>query len=218
MRSPFADAPFGTPASPFRRPASEDGSLDWRVTDAQRDRVVDYLGQAYADGRLTISEFEKRMEDAFAARTRRELNQTLSGLATVPMTASLARPLALRRSTGPTPMSSVGTGLVGLAPLTFTGPLVPLVAVALTEKGSWTRSQVANQANAQIYMWAVMVLLGILHVANPLMVAAGVGYLALTVIQAVKGFQGETWRSPITRAVPFQLIKEQDRPRKSLGR
>ncbi|MCI1748457.1 MAG: DUF1707 and DUF4870 domain-containing protein [Acidipropionibacterium sp.] len=211
MTSPFA-------GNPFQRTPKYDQSLDWRVTDAQRDRVLDYLGQAYADGRLTISEFEKRMEDALAARTRRELNQTLSGLATVPITASITGTSMVRRRTGePTPGGTVATGLIGLSPF-IAGPFGPIIGAAVAEKGSWTRKQVANQANAQVYMVAVIVLLGILLGGAKIMALAALAYAVMTVIQAVKGFQGESWRSPITRVVPFQLFKENPPSRKTIGR
>lgn len=213
MTSPFGD-------NPFQRSRADAQSLDWRVTDAQRDRVLDYLGQAYADGRITISEFEKRMEDALASRTRRELNQTLSGLATVPVTSSVhSAGLAQRRRTDATPAGSVTAGMVGLAPVAATGPLVPLIASAVTEKGTWAHRQIANQANAQIYMCIVLVLLGpVLHVTGVVVSLAWMAYLALTVIQAIKGFKGETWRNPITRVIPFQIIKEGEKPRKRIGR
>lgn len=211
MTSPFA-------GNPFQRTPKYYQSLDWRVSDAQRDRVVDYLGQAYADGRLTISEFEKRMEDALAARTRRELNQTLSGLATVPITASITGTSMVRRRTGePTPGATAAAGIIGLTPF-ISGPFGPMLGVAVTEKGSWTRKQVANQANAQVYMVAAIVLLAIFLGGDKIMAIAGLTWAVLTVIQAVKGFQGESWRNPITRVVPFQVFKESPPPRKTIGR
>ncbi len=211
MTSPFA-------GNPFQRPPRYDQSLDWRVTDVQRDRVLDYLGQAYADGRLTISEFEKRMEDALAARTRRELNQTLSGLATVPVASSVYGGMVRRTKKGePSPGGTVAAGLIGLSPF-IAGPIGPLVGAAVSEKGSWTHKQVANQANAQIYMMAVVILLGALLHGGVIVGLAIAVSVVLTLIQAIMGFQGETWRNPLTRIVPFQLVKEDVEPRKRIGR
>lgn len=74
---------------------------DVRVSDAERNRVVELLNQAVGEGRLTLDEFEDRVGGVLAARTRAEL---------VPFTADLpasdpapapelrARASSLRRS------------------------------------------------------------------------------------------------------------------------
>jgi hypothetical protein len=53
---------------------------DFRVSDANRDAVVDLLKERTADGTLTLDEFAGRVERALAARTRRELDATVAGL------------------------------------------------------------------------------------------------------------------------------------------
>ena len=60
---------------------------DLRASDADRDRVIDVLRAATADGRLTADEFNERMAAALASRTFREL---------APLTADLATPPASR--------------------------------------------------------------------------------------------------------------------------
>ncbi len=52
-----------------------------RASDADRDRVVDVLRAATADGRLTHEEFSQRMEAAFSARTLGELAMLTADLA-----------------------------------------------------------------------------------------------------------------------------------------
>lgn len=44
-----------------------------RAGDSERDDVVELLGDAFADGRLTREEFDARSEAALAARTRGDL-------------------------------------------------------------------------------------------------------------------------------------------------
>jgi Domain of unknown function (DUF1707) len=44
-----------------------------RASDADRDRVLDVLRDAAADGRLTAAEFDERMEAALSSRTLGEL-------------------------------------------------------------------------------------------------------------------------------------------------
>ena len=76
-----ADIPSaGEPPEPVPAP-------DMRASDADRDRVIDVLRAATADGRLTADEFNERMEAALASRTFREL---------APLTADLATPPASR--------------------------------------------------------------------------------------------------------------------------
>jgi Domain of unknown function (DUF1707) len=45
-----------------------------RVGDAERDAVATQLREHYADGRLTLDELNERLDQAFAARTRADLN------------------------------------------------------------------------------------------------------------------------------------------------
>ncbi|HYZ54319.1 MAG TPA: DUF1707 domain-containing protein [Streptosporangiaceae bacterium] len=45
-----------------------------RVGDADRDAVATQLREHYADGRLTLDELNERLDQAFAARTRADLN------------------------------------------------------------------------------------------------------------------------------------------------
>jgi hypothetical protein len=45
-----------------------------RVGDTERDAVATQLREHYADGRLTLDELNERLDQAFAARTRADLN------------------------------------------------------------------------------------------------------------------------------------------------
>jgi hypothetical protein len=55
-----------------------------RTSDAEREHVVAALGLHLSVGRLTMSEFENRLDTAYAARTRRELDAVLADLPTTP--------------------------------------------------------------------------------------------------------------------------------------
>ena len=70
---------------PQGEPPDPGPSPDLRASDADRDRVIDILRAATADGRLTADEFNERMEAALSSRTFREL---------APLTADLAAPPA----------------------------------------------------------------------------------------------------------------------------
>lgn len=191
-----------------------DDILDLRVTNEQRDRVIDYLGVALADGRLGHGEWEQRVEQAMRAKTRRELNAPLRGLATVPLVSSAVstRPL-------PTHGSSVGAGIVGLSAL-FTGPFGPLVGVAISERGSWSRRQIAKQANFQIDMFGLvvitMIVIGVGNmdlngVVGDAMWAWGIVWVLGTLIRAIKAFEGTDWDDPVMKMLP-RIVDEGQRP------
>jgi hypothetical protein len=55
-----------------------------RASDADRDRVIDVLRAATADGRLTADEFSERMEAALSSRTFRELAPLTADLVAIP--------------------------------------------------------------------------------------------------------------------------------------
>jgi hypothetical protein len=51
-----------------------------RVGDADRDAVAAELRDHYADGRLTLDELNERLDLAFAARTKADLNEVMRDL------------------------------------------------------------------------------------------------------------------------------------------
>jgi hypothetical protein len=61
-----------------------------RVGDAERETIAGQLREHYADGRLTLDELNERLDQAFAAKTRADLNAVLRDL---PVTARPVVPL-----------------------------------------------------------------------------------------------------------------------------
>jgi hypothetical protein len=57
---------------------------DLRVGQAERDAVVAALARHFADGRLTVEEYEERVEGALAARTGHDLEPLLADLPAEP--------------------------------------------------------------------------------------------------------------------------------------
>jgi hypothetical protein len=53
---------------------------DLRVSDAERDRAVSELSEAFRVGRITAEEFDRRSTQALSARTGRELTATVADL------------------------------------------------------------------------------------------------------------------------------------------
>ena len=75
-----------------------------RVSDAERSAVVDLLQRHAGEGRLTLDEFESRVDEAMAARTGDDLTAVLRDLPPV-----AGRSSSVRRST------SRSSPLVGVA-------------------------------------------------------------------------------------------------------
>lgn len=188
------------------------GEEQWFVSDAQRDRVVEYLRGAYVDGRLSPAEFEARVGAALAAVTRADLNATLSGLAQVPQWGRTIERLDGDR------YESLMAGFVGLTPL-VAGPFGPMFGVAVTRRGSWIRRQVAHQANFQILsvlLAGVAFVIGshfdLLSVLVPL---CGLGWFGLTITHAARAFEGREWRNPLLKVFPLRIFD--DGSRRAIG-
>jgi hypothetical protein len=76
-------------------PADPSSSPALRASDADRDRVIELLRAAVADGRLDPAEFDQRLDAALAARTIDALAPLTADLIAAPGSdGSLARPIA----------------------------------------------------------------------------------------------------------------------------
>lgn len=53
---------------------------DYRASDGDRERVVARLRRAVGDGRLTMDEFDERVQSVYAARTYGELEDLTADL------------------------------------------------------------------------------------------------------------------------------------------
>jgi hypothetical protein len=88
-----------------------------RASDADRERVADVLRDALVEGRLQLTEFESRLEEAHAARTHGELEQVVHDL---PVAQGAVVPRSER--IGGTPTWRTAVGILG----------------AFDRKGVWT--------------------------------------------------------------------------------
>jgi hypothetical protein len=67
-----------------------------RASDAERERTADQLRHAAGEGRLTLEELDERLNAAYAARTRGELEQLVGDVA-VPVSTTGDSGLTVRR-------------------------------------------------------------------------------------------------------------------------
>lgn len=194
---------------PFDHP-----SLNLRVTEEQRDRALDYLQNAYADGRLDEIDFEGRVSAALAASTRRELNKAFAGLAHIPISHAAVQPLAsVRPREGAT---NLVAGLLHWSAL-FGWIVVPAITYGITERGSELNVQAAKALNFQLLMAIVMVLsiLGTIAVG---WIGVGIAVASLTwfistIVMGARALNGSEVRYPLG-AIAFVPTK----PRPALPR
>ena len=56
------------------------GTGDFRVGDAEREAVAAELREHYAQGRLSLDDFQRSLDASFVAKTRSDLDQLISDL------------------------------------------------------------------------------------------------------------------------------------------
>ena len=158
-------------------PAASSARGKMRAADADRDRVVGFLGTAYSEGRLSKDEYDARMESAFAARTYADLDQLVADLPAaratmVPLAANTTVVTPVARTNG----LAIASLACGIAQFAF-GPLATIPAIVL---GHVARSQIkrtgeqgAGLALAGLILGWAAVILGILVIVIGLGIAAG---------------------------------------------
>jgi DUF1707 SHOCT-like domain/Cell wall-active antibiotics response LiaF, C-terminal len=71
-----------------------------RASDSDRERTVEVLRHAASDGQLTVDELEERVSVAYAARTRRELEQLTADVSPAPAIPAQGSGLTVRHGPG----------------------------------------------------------------------------------------------------------------------
>src|SRR3954468_1357007 len=106
------------PASRASRPASESSEL--RIADTDREAAISQLSRHTGDGRLTLDEFEARVDEVLQSKTRADLRVPFRGLPAL----ELEHERAPRRR-------------VDLSALTRPLVILALVAFAVVAMGAW---------------------------------------------------------------------------------
>jgi Domain of unknown function (DUF1707)/Cell wall-active antibiotics response 4TMS YvqF len=81
--SPSVPEPRPDPRPSTARESRRAGPPDYRASDADRDRILEVLREACAEGRLTTEEYEERAALALSARTVGELRPLTADLPVV---------------------------------------------------------------------------------------------------------------------------------------
>ncbi|MBM7786321.1 DUF1707 and DUF4870 domain-containing protein [Tenggerimyces flavus] len=151
------------PASPY---ASADAL---RVSDTERDRAVDMLQTAFAEGRIDHAELDHRVEGALAAVNRADLSTALRGL-------PLGHPAAAQSTQAVSAHLGATAGPVGPAPTgderavalaahwlgfftLFIGPA--LIAASKGKTSRFVRQQAMEAVNFQVTFLGANIVLGV---------------------------------------------------------
>lgn len=154
---------------------------DLRVSDAEREPVIQRLQDAYAEGRLDEDEFDMRVQLAITAKTRSELGAVTRDLEPV------RKAQVAQAETGEDRMLAAAAHAVAV-PTLFVGPLVLMLVSG--KRSEYVRRQAAEAVNFQV----TLLLLTIVTFG-----VGGVVYAVawvLSAIAAVFALTGQTFRYP----------------------
>lgn len=152
------------PASPY---ASADAL---RVSDTERDRAVDMLQTAFAEGRIDHAELDHRVEGALAAVTRSDLSTALRGIghqaaaqSTQAVSAHLGATTGPAGPAGPAPTGderavALAAHWLGFFTL-FIGPA--LIAASKGKTSRFVRQQAMEAVNFQVTFLGANIVLGV---------------------------------------------------------
>jgi uncharacterized Tic20 family protein len=213
----------------------EHPSLRTPVTQEQRDRAAEHLQAAYAEGRISEEEFDRRIGQVLAANTRKDLNEAFFGLVDVPVppsgptygpsynTSSSYRSYGPSTSAGMSPYDShypvpqQGTAGGALAHFSglFTSIIGPGIGYAVSSPGSLARKESAKAFNFQLIALIAVVIGGILqgitHHNGMIDFIVGLGWIAwvvLSIIGGVKAAKGQDWTNPVKKVVKLNVLSE----------
>ncbi len=176
-----------------------------RVTDQDRENVVEHVQAAYAEGRLDRLEFDERLERAMTARTHGDLMPIMSelyGARAVPRQAPV-KPLA-----GPEapPESNERFGasaahLVALFGFPILGPLLLLLTAGKTSP--YIRRHAMEALNFHLTVTGATFLLPFTVIGIVLLPVIWVAALVLSIVGGVAALTESPFRYPLT----VRLIK-----------
>lgn len=196
----------------------EHPSLQMRVTEVQRDRAEKWLQEAYADGRISGDDFDRRIGQVISADTRKDLNGAFYGLVHVPLPSqALGVHPAYQPLIKPETQQRAGHGMAAVAHFSamFSWIFGPGLIYLLATPGSYARREAAKAFNFQVVVGLSFMVMGILAgtvlpdfvdaIIFPLM---WLGWLLGVVIGGAKAAQGEDWKNPVKKVVRLDVLPE----------
>lgn len=189
-------------------------SLTLPVTEDQRDRAEAWLKDAYADGRITEAEFDRRIGHVLSAVTRKDLNEAFYGLVQVPVPSrAVGLHPAYQPLVSPTTRQQAGRGAAGLAHFSVFLLWIagPALVFGLSAPGSYARKEAAKAFNFQMISLLAGVAGAIVASITEQGWIVGLMFFAwfvLTVIGGAKALQGDDWTNPVRKVVKLEVLNE----------
>ena len=175
------------------------------ISDTIREKAIDIVQRAYAEGRINEPELEHRLGLILEANSPQQLRMAIADLPAPPRTLAPTQPGAV--ATGLASSSTDTAALIHFTGL-FSGPIGPGLAWLATKNGSVVNREAAKALNYQILAAAGFVvggMLSFLGLGFPLFLWT-IGWMALTIISVVKANRGEDWENPLTQITGFRPI------------
>lgn len=181
-----------------------------RVSDQDRERVVEHVQAAYAEGRLERAEFDDRLERAMTARVHDDLIPIMNELyGTHPARSASWRPVtgqaprgdgkAFGRRGGDTGAERLGAAAAHLLPLLglpVIGPLVMMFTAGRTS--AYIRAHSVEALNFQLTLLAATIVLAITLVGVVLTPPLWIAGVVLSVVGGVAALGDGDFRYPFT--------------------
>ena len=123
------------PPSPADGPLGAAGRV--LVSDADRARMADVIGDAYAEGRLNRDEYEERLNATLGARTAADLVPVLDGLPPATVAAALAPLTGMALVVPPMPAPAPVSGWHPPSGVDSSSSSVVAIFGGATRKGEW---------------------------------------------------------------------------------
>jgi uncharacterized protein len=173
-----------------------------RVSTAERDRAVDMLQTAFAEGRIDATELDTRIGTALAAVHRSDLAEALRGLPIPEPTATPTPPMTRPTSVpdGEDRLLSAVAHWSGFFTL-FVGPAI--IAATKGRTSPYVREQAMEATNFQITFLGAVISLGLLTAVTFGLAGLGFpvvifGWLGLMGVGGLAAAAGNRWRYPIS--------------------
>lgn len=127
-----------------------------RASDADRERAVDALSAAFAEGRLTKEEHGVRVDQAYGSLTKAELAALSADLLAGAEEARLASAAAVARQTNPLAVASFVCGLIPLLPATVAALILGVRARRQLRRTGERGAALAAAGLALAVFWLVL--------------------------------------------------------------
>ncbi|MFG3056457.1 DUF1707 and DUF4190 domain-containing protein [Kitasatospora sp. NPDC048239] len=169
--------PYGQPWQPAHTPQTA-----MRAAHADRERTIDVLKAAYAEGRLSADEYAQRFDGASAAQTYGELAMLVADLPSGPMVAPMGAPMGAQMGSPvplvpptflpPPPRRTNAAATASLVLGVLTIPTMGMTGVPAVICGHIAKNQLATRNEEGDGMAVTGLVLGWLSVASWLLLLA----------------------------------------------